>query len=707
MGSKNRSIRRKIFLLLLLPLVSLSALWGFVLNLTVADGQALRRAEILYDTIGVASTELGVQLQAERSRSGLALTTRRLTEELGAQRMRTDGAISDLRASVTQAGQTVHVELKTALDVLTGALGRLPTIRDQIDNGYGTRLTGLTDYNRVIDTLFPVYDQLITLPDLELFQQASGLQTMAKAREMIAREQALIGAAHLDGTLNAPELAALSDYIATRKFLQSRGLAALDNELRQPYELTFGSRTFLDFTKLEATVRETGKPVPEWGGSADEAIGQLDQLGISSSRILAQRTSDMATAIATRIAVAGGAGLLAVLVSIVISVRFGRRLSGELADLRAAALDLAEVRLPQVVSRLRRGEDVDVRSEAPSFKVSGSQEIIDVAKAFASVQRTAVEAAVGQARVRQGVSQVFLNLARRKQGLLHRQLGMLDAMQRRTHDPDRLEELFRLDHLTTRMRRHAEGLITLSGAAPGRIWRRPVPVLDIVRASIAEVEDYTRVEVDALPIAAVDGTAAADLTHLLAELVENATIYSPPTTTVQVRGDSVANGYVLEVEDRGLGLLPERYAAINLMLAEPPAFDVAQSGDDNWDQLGLFVVATLAVRHGVQVVLRASPYGGTTAIVLIPGKLMAEPPAIEPDPEPVVALPEAPRKPIALVSADTHAGLPRRQRQKSLAPQLRVAPDEPEAEEPERSPEEVRDLFSAFQRGTQRGREDS
>ncbi|GAA4054993.1 hypothetical protein GCM10022248_23030 [Nonomuraea soli] len=693
--------------MLLLPLVSLSALWGFVLNLTVADGQALRRAEILYDTIGVASTELGVQLQAERSRSGLALTTRRLTEELGAQRMRTDGAISDLRASVTQAGQTVHVELKTALDVLTGALGRLPTIRDQIDNGYGTRLTGLTDYNRVIDTLFPVYDQLITLPDLELFQQASGLQTMAKAREMIAREQALIGAAHLDGTLNAPELAALSDYIATRKFLQSRGLAALDNELRQPYELTFGSRTFLDFTKLEATVRETGKPVPEWGGSADEAIGQLDQLGISSSRILAQRTSDMATAIATRIAVAGGAGLLAVLVSIVISVRFGRRLSGELADLRAAALDLAEVRLPQVVSRLRRGEDVDVRSEAPSFKVSGSQEIIDVAKAFASVQRTAVEAAVGQARVRQGVSQVFLNLARRKQGLLHRQLGMLDAMQRRTHDPDRLEELFRLDHLTTRMRRHAEGLITLSGAAPGRIWRRPVPVLDIVRASIAEVEDYTRVEVDALPIAAVDGTAAADLTHLLAELVENATIYSPPTTTVQVRGDSVANGYVLEVEDRGLGLLPERYAAINLMLAEPPAFDVAQSGDDNWDQLGLFVVATLAVRHGVQVVLRASPYGGTTAIVLIPGKLMAEPPAIEPDPEPVVALPEAPRKPIALVSADTHAGLPRRQRQKSLAPQLRVAPDEPEAEEPERSPEEVRDLFSAFQRGTQRGREDS
>ncbi|MEV4896364.1 hypothetical protein AB0K48_44090, partial [Nonomuraea sp. NPDC055795] len=133
-----------------------------------------------------------------------------------------------------------------------------------------------------------------------------------------------------------------------------------------------------------------------------------------------------------------------------------------------------------------------------------------------------------------------LNLARRKQGLLHRQLSLLDAMQRRTHDPDRLDELFRLDHLTTRMRRHAEGLIILSGAAPGRAWRKPVPVLDIVRAAIAEVEDYARINVETMPGAALDGGAAADLTHLVAELVENASIYSSPETAVQVRGDLAA-----------------------------------------------------------------------------------------------------------------------------------------------------------------------
>ncbi|MFC7590919.1 hypothetical protein ACFQYP_49970 [Nonomuraea antimicrobica] len=269
------------------------------------------------------------------------------------------------------------------------------------------------------------------------------------------------------------------------------------------------------------------------------------------------------------IAVAGGLGLIAVLASIIISVRFGRRLAAELAGLRTAAVELSQERLPDLVARLRKGEDVDVRKEARAIRVSGSAEIIDVARAFGSVQRTAVRATVGQTALRRGVGQVFLNLARRKQGLLHRQLALLDGMQRRTHDPDRLEELFRLDHLTTRMRRHAESLIVLSGAAPGRSWRKPVPVIDIVRAAVSEVEDYTRVTVESMPVSAIDGTAAADLTHLVAELVENATIYSPPDTHVLVRGDLVSNGYAIEVEDKGLGLSATDYARLNTLLAAP------------------------------------------------------------------------------------------------------------------------------------------
>jgi hypothetical protein len=180
-----------------------------------------------------------------------------------------------------------------------------------------------------------------------------------------------------------------------------------------------------------------------------------------------------------------------------------------------------------------------------------------VADAFESVQRTAVQAAVGQANLRKGVNQVFLNLSLRNQSLLHRQLGMLDAMERATDEPAALADLFRLDHLTTRMRRHAENLIILSGATPGRGWRDPVPVVDVLRAAIGEVEDYIRVDVASDGRDAVVGSAVNDVIHLVAELIENATTFSPPSTQVEIRADAVANGFAVEIEDRGLGL-PQR-----------------------------------------------------------------------------------------------------------------------------------------------------
>ncbi|MFI6297594.1 nitrate- and nitrite sensing domain-containing protein [Nonomuraea sp. NPDC050790] len=696
--------------MLLLPLLSLSALWGFVLNLTVGDGQNLLRANTLYQTIGVTSTDLGLQLQAERTRSVAAATTRKLTEDLGEQRARTDTSVLRFQRAAGEAGDAVTEDMRPTLDALNTELARLGSIRGGIDAGHSSRLTGMNEYNRVLDALFRLYDHLVTVPDLALFQQASSLQSMSNARELIAREQALVGGALLSGDLSPAEVTAMTEYVSSRKFLHARGLAGLDVSLRQPYEEVFGGEAFLSFSAAELSVVGTGRPpadADEWNTAVTKLADQLDKIGAASTGVIAERATDGATAIIVRIALAGGVGLIAVVASILISVRFGRRLAAELAGLRTAALDLAEVRLPRLVQRLRDGAEIDIRKEAQPLKVSGSAEITDVAGAFGSVQRTAVEAAVGQATVRQGVSQVFLNLARRKQGLLHRQLALLDTMQRRTHDPDRLDELFRLDHLTTRMRRHAEGLIILSGAAPGRAWRKPVPVLDIVRAAIAEVEDYARIKVESMPAAALDGAAAADLTHLVAELVENASIYSSPETSVQVRGDLVSNGYVIEVEDRGLGLSPQEYAEINARLADPPEFDLADS-----DRLGLFVVARLAQRHGLQVTLRASPFTGTTAIVLIPKRLVTEREALPPAPdEEPIELPSRSSKrpkPLAVVG-QPHNGLPRRVRQANLPAQLSQPPEPPPPPPPttERSPDEVRDLFSAFQRGTQRAREEA
>ena len=298
------------------------------------------------------------------------------------------------------------------------------------------------------------------------------------------------------------------------------------------------------------------------------------------------------------------------------TILVGRGIIRRLGGLERTALQLAEVQLPDVVARLRRGEDVDVNAEAPALRV-GRDEIGRVGQAFEVVRQTAVRAAVEEARLRQGLNDVFRSLARRSQSLLHRQLTLLDQMERRASDPEALDDLFRLDHLTTRMRRHAEGLVILAGAPPGRGWSSPVRMVDVMRGAIAEVEDYARVSVATRSQAALAGSAVADVIHLLAELIENATTLSPPYTSVRVSGNTVANGFAIEVEDRGLGMSPSRLAELNDRLANPPEFNPSDS-----EQLGLFVVSQLAKRHGVRVTLKASPYGGTAAIVLIPRHLV-------------------------------------------------------------------------------------
>ena len=236
---------------------------------------------------------------------------------------------------------------------------------------------------------------------------------------------------------------------------------------------------------------------------------------------------------------------------------------------------------------------------------------------MASLEQTAIGAAAGEAGLRNGLRQVFVSLARRNQSLLQRQLRLIDTLEHKASDSAALADLFALDHLTTRMRRHAESLAILSGAAPGRSWTEPVPIIDVIRAAMAEVEDYRRVTVLTTSEDAVAAPAVADMIHLLAELTENATMFSPSGTRVEIRAERVANGFAVEIDDRGLGIEPGQLAELNQQLAQPPDFDLA-----NADRLGLFVGAKLAARHGVRVSLRRSPYGGTTAIVLMPTSII-------------------------------------------------------------------------------------
>jgi hypothetical protein len=244
-----------------------------------------------------------------------------------------------------------------------------------------------------------------------------------------------------------------------------------------------------------------------------------------------------------------------------------------------------------------------------------------------------VAAASAEAGLRNGFRAILVSLGKRNQSLLHRQLRIIDQLEQQASSPAELAELFALDHLTTRMRRHAESLTILSNAAPGRSWGGPVPVIDVARAAVAEVEDYTRVTVVSESDEAVAASAVVDMIHLLAELIENATLFSPSSTRVEVRAERVANGFAVEVEDRGLGVPPDQLRELNEQLANPPDFDEADA-----DRLGLFVVGRLAAKHGVYVSLTPSPYRGIKAVVVLPDGVVIPAPSPEAVGKPVTAL---------------------------------------------------------------------
>jgi signal transduction histidine kinase len=525
-------------------------------------------------------------------------------------------------------------------------LDSLPAQRKSLDAGGMSRAQTFTRYTGAIATVNQLQASLATLSDPGVTKDASTQLELARAREVLSQEDGLLSGALAAGRLTFTEHVQFTKLVGTQRNLYSellpdlrpadralygriittpeyRRLQSLENRFTDhmpaarpaPMTKTSGMPSAMAGMPVDATI--TADTQTEWKTTVSSVITRFRGLELVATSAAAQRSKPISNGIILRVVLAGILGLVAVIASLILSLWVGRSVIRELTGLRRAALDLANERLPGVIRRLRRGEDVDVAAEAPPLSFS-TREIDQVGQAFNAARRTAIQGAVEEATLRRSISEVFLNLARRNQTLLHRQLSLLDAMERRIAEPDELDDLFRLDHLATRMRRHAEGLIILSGQAPGRGWRNPVPVIDVARAAAAEVEDYSRVTVATMPRVAISGSAVADLIHLLAELIENATLYSPPDTTVQVAGQIVAHGFAVEVEDRGLSMDPAALAEANEKLARPPDFDLSNSA-----QLGLFVVGRLAQRHSIQVTLRISPYGGTTAIVLLPDGIVA------------------------------------------------------------------------------------
>ncbi|MFC7183663.1 nitrate- and nitrite sensing domain-containing protein, partial [Kitasatospora paranensis] len=659
---RPRTVRARVVALLMVPVVSVMALWAFATVTTARSVWDLMRlrtvAGALLDPVAAATTGL----QAERTAAGRLLAGDRSAEDdLRRAADATDRATAplSLAAHYNRAdAEGLGPEAADRVDRLVAAVAALPALRAAVEQR-GAAWNGVfAAYTDAIDRALDVTASVTALQDHAVASDARVLLEFARGREQLAREDALLRAGQAAGGLADGAWRDLGAAVYAHRLLEQGAARDLRPADRAALAAVTGGADYRELARYEDAVRAApdgraavaAVPAGRWAAVADSTAGSLRAVERAAGTAAVERSAPYALGLYTSSGLAVLLGLVAVLASLLISVQIGRGLVTELVGLRNSALELAGRTLPAAMRRLRAGEEIDVAAEMPPVP-HGRDEIGQVHGALGRVQRAAVTAAVERAEVLSGVSGVFVNLARRSQVLVHRQLTLLDAMERRTDDPAELADLFRLDHLTTRMRRHAEGLIILSGAAPGRAWRRPVPLVDVVRAAVAEVEEYSRVDVRRLPYAAVAGHAVADLTHLVAELVENATGFSPPHTKVHIHGEQVGNGYALEIEDRGLGMGREALEDANRRILASEQVDLFDS-----DRLGLFVVSRLARRNGVRVALRPSPYGGTTAVVLLPTALLeAAPEAVavasaDPEPDPG-ASPGATGRPDAVAAA--------------------------------------------------------
>jgi signal transduction histidine kinase len=769
------TVRTRIVALAVAPVVALMVLWSFAMVSVTGELRALVRVQGVYDDFGTPVDTAVGQIQIERRLAAAYLGADHGTAaalDLMEQQRRTDRAVTALRTAIRDGDRgRLSAGQRQVLDAVLRSFDGLEGLRERVLSRAISWDRAVTEYGALVEPGFDVQSALTALQAGQLAREAQVVIELVRVREFVSREDALVAGARAAGSLTDGQYDTLTATIEDRRVFERTYVPDLPADSRALFEEFQRGSLYRELTRgedalLRAGARGAGEAVAvgSWRTTTDRAVKRYMQLCTRSAVNSAERGRAFAYRELAKAAIVGVLGLAAVGLSLWFAVRGARRISRRLETLRDAADLLSTRQLPDVMRRLGAGEDVDAATEAPPLAdgEAGVDEIGQVGRSFNTARLAAVEAAVKQATLRRGLFAVLLNIARRNQALVHRQLKLVDTLERRTDDPDVLDDLFRIDHLTTRMRRHAESLIILSGAAPGRRWRRPVPVARVVASAVGEIEEYARVVVPPMPEVGVAADAVADVVHLIAELVENATVFSPPHTQVTLRTGRAGGGFVLEIDDRGLGLEPEQIEEAQRTLTTPDDFDPTRH-----DRLGLYVVGRLAARHGIEVTLCRSPYGGTTAVVLLPEAVLAP---VDPErPEPAAdtesrALPsrtsrtsgtsrtsESSRKGTAVLekkreAPDRHTdraeeqpeapqrhadrvekpreaplrhadrtpetapatsppALPTRVRQTSLAPELRT--DGPATDEPserEVTPEEVRAVFGAFQRGLDRGR---
>ncbi|HEY3708075.1 MAG TPA: nitrate- and nitrite sensing domain-containing protein [Amycolatopsis sp.] len=634
----DKSIRKRLTRTVLIPSVTLLVLWIAVSSYFFANGLYVRLVAASVREVSIPATTALSAFQQERQAALQYLDNPAIGQtRLQEQQKATDQKLTTLQAALDSTISSAPDEIAAKVNNLKSQFDQLPVLRSQvgfrsIDRGQINRY-----YNGVLDTAADLFDtQSRATPDAPAAYGGVTATSVFRSSDMMSRETSLVSTALASGRFSPDEFVQFTRLSGFYRTQLAQLEPFLDPEVRAKYQALTTSPAWQQVSAAEDTIVKHGPWSPDdqagvpisaadWQSATDQVAQSLTNLAIAQADKVSAAAIDSGDAQLRNAIIGSIVALLASLAAIIVAVRVSRSLVDRalmtrLARLRDDALDLARNRLPGIVSRLKNGDPVNVAEALPRLD-HGRDEIGQVAEAFNLAQLTAVNAAASEAKARSGVHNVFLGIAHRNQVLVHQQLQILDELERREENSTQLASLFQLDHLAARARRTTENLIILGGKQPGRRWRKPVPLLEVLRAAVSETEQYARVQVEQVADVAITGAAVADTVHLVAELVDNATSFSPPGSPVEVTSRTVARGVVVDVSDQGLGMKEGVRQWANGMMAEAPEFDAMALRADS--SLGLFVVARLAAKLGITVTFDPSRYGGLRATVLIPAQHLA------------------------------------------------------------------------------------
>ncbi|WP_406238167.1 nitrate- and nitrite sensing domain-containing protein [Nocardia sp. NBC_01009] len=618
---RPRTIRGQLARILALSLTLVLALLGITIAREI---DAFRRSG---DTVRAVSLALAVQdvvQEAQRERglsNGLLGGDTRLQQPVAEQRARTDrslGLLDDALAGGPPGVAQVHSAV--------GQFGALAATRTQVDTRRTTRQAAFQFYTDGIAALNRLALGLDQADDPQVRHGLQALYALGDAKEHTAKERGFLNGVFAADEFGPGEYVQFLDIRAAK----AAGLAAFARDA------TAAEQAFLEAAmRSENATRAMESENIAIASSMGPLVRSLDPITwwaqmsgvIDEQRAVQQAVGDnvrqRAAVLRKNAALTLGgfllAALLAILAEVMLVITSIRAIVRPLGTLAAEADEVATRRLPDVIAAWQVSGDTSPDPPPPVRTPRGATiEIAAVAGALDRVQSTAFELASEQALVRRNTTESMANLARRNQNLVRRQLGLISEFEREELDPKALSNLFELDHLATRMRRNAESLLVLVGEVSPRRWAEPIPLTDVIRAGLSEVDDYRRVVLRRVDDIAITGAVVSELAHMLAELIENGLAFSPPDLEVEIYGRKLPGGYLLAVVDHGVGMPVPQLAAANARLRGEQDFVVAPTR-----YLGHYVVGRLAQRLGIDVELIVSPVSGIVARLLLPANILA------------------------------------------------------------------------------------